>query len=408
MVDRAHWDPEMAAFTAAAEAEAAKYPPVRVALPLEPHRRINDLLGMRTAVGGPVMAETTDRWVAARGRRIFCRVFRPVTGRVLPTLVYFHGGGWVWANVDTHDRMTREYAAAGQVNVVSVDYALSPEAKFPAALEEYRASLAIAERLVKAELENAGWQRDLALSHNRIGEVLRAQGNLPEALESFRASQAIAERLVTVNAGNTGWQRDLAGTHNQIGDVLVEQGDLPGALESFQALNAIYERMATADAGNTSWQRDLGVTLNKIGKVLDKQGNLPAALERFSASLTIAERLVRMDAGNSVWQRDLAISNELVGDICSRQGNRREARKAFERALGAYDVLVTLHPGDVQSRVFSVWPRRQLAGLDPDRARDHLRAALAILKPLAQANRLDANRLTWIPQMEAQLAALEK
>ena len=71
-----------------------------------------------------------------RGRRIFCRVSRPVTDRVLPTLVYFHGGGWVWANVDTHDRMTREYAAAGQVAVVSVDYALSPEAKFPQALLE--------------------------------------------------------------------------------------------------------------------------------------------------------------------------------------------------------------------------------------------------------------------------------
>lgn len=136
MVDRARWDPEMAAFTAEQEKAAASYPPVKVELPLAPHRRINDLLGMRLAVGGPVMAETTDRWVDARGRRIFCRVFKPATDRPLPTLVYFHGGGWVWANVDTHDRMTREYAAAGQVNVVSVDYALAPEAKFPQALEE--------------------------------------------------------------------------------------------------------------------------------------------------------------------------------------------------------------------------------------------------------------------------------
>lgn len=136
MPDRSRWDPEMAAFTAAMEAEAAKHPPVKVELPLAPHRRINDLLGMLTASGGPVMADTADRFVDARGRRIFCRVFRPVPDRALPTLVYFHGGGWVWANVDTHDRMTREYAAAGQVAVVSVDYALSPEAKFPQALEE--------------------------------------------------------------------------------------------------------------------------------------------------------------------------------------------------------------------------------------------------------------------------------
>lgn len=136
MVDRSRWDPEMAAFTDMMEKEAAKYPPVRVTFPFEPNRRINDLLGMVTASGGPEMAERVDRYVDAGGRRIFCRVFRPATDRVLPTLVYFHGGGWVWANVDTHDRMVREYAAAGGVSVVSVDYALSPEAKFPTALQE--------------------------------------------------------------------------------------------------------------------------------------------------------------------------------------------------------------------------------------------------------------------------------
>jgi acetyl esterase len=154
MPDRSHWDPEMAAFTAAMEAEAAKHPPVKVELPLEPHRRVNDLLGAITARGGPVMQEVTDRFVEARGRRIFCRVYRPVTDRALPTLVYFHGGGWVWASVDTHDRLVREYAAAGEVNVVSVDYALSPEAKFPQALEECAAVV----RFVAAE--GAAWGLD--------------------------------------------------------------------------------------------------------------------------------------------------------------------------------------------------------------------------------------------------------
>jgi acetyl esterase len=136
MSDRSRWDPEMAAFTAAGEAEAKNYPPIRLEIPLEPHRRVNDALSMRTATGGPEMAETADRWVAARGRRIYCRVYRPVTDRVLPVLVWFHGGGWVWASVDTHDRLCREYAAAAGVAVVSVDYALSPEAKFPQAVEE--------------------------------------------------------------------------------------------------------------------------------------------------------------------------------------------------------------------------------------------------------------------------------
>ena len=82
------------------------------------------------------MAETTDRWVAARGRHILCRRYRPRLDEALPVLVHFHGGGWIQSSIDTHDRLAREYAAAGDVTVVSVDYSLSPEAKFPRALEE--------------------------------------------------------------------------------------------------------------------------------------------------------------------------------------------------------------------------------------------------------------------------------
>ncbi len=126
----------MAQFQREGEEYAKNFPPVRVAIPLDPHRAVNELLAMRIATGGPAMAETIDRWVAARGRRILCRVHRPRTDRLLPVLMYFHGGGWVWSSIDTHDRLAREYASAGGVAVVSVDYALSPEAKFPQALEE--------------------------------------------------------------------------------------------------------------------------------------------------------------------------------------------------------------------------------------------------------------------------------
>jgi acetyl esterase len=136
MSDRSRWDPEMRAYQEAAEAIATKYPPVKLEIPLEPHRRVNDAISLARGARGPAMAETTERWVAARGRRIYCRVHRPRTDRPLPALVYFHGGGWVWGSVDTHDSAARELAAAGDVATISVDYALSPEAKFPQALEE--------------------------------------------------------------------------------------------------------------------------------------------------------------------------------------------------------------------------------------------------------------------------------
>jgi hypothetical protein len=54
-----------------------------------------------------------------------------------------------------------------------------------------------------------GWRRDLSVSHNKIGDVLVAQGDLPGALVEFRAGMAIRKALADADAGNAGWRRDL-------------------------------------------------------------------------------------------------------------------------------------------------------------------------------------------------------
>lgn len=55
---------------------------------------------------------------------------------VLPVLVFFHGGGWVIGDLDTHDNMCRALANAGRCALVSVDYRLAPEHKFPGAVDD--------------------------------------------------------------------------------------------------------------------------------------------------------------------------------------------------------------------------------------------------------------------------------
>ena len=97
--------------------------------------------------------------------------------------------------------------------------------------------------------------------------MLVAQGNLPEALKAFRAGLAIADRLAKADPGNAGWQRDLSVSYERIGDVLVDQGNLPEALKAFRAGLAIADRLAKADPGNAGWQRDLIVSYVKLAGI---------------------------------------------------------------------------------------------------------------------------------------------
>jgi tetratricopeptide (TPR) repeat protein len=115
------------------------------------------------------------------------------------------------------------------------------------------------------------------VSYNKVADVLAAQGNLPEALKSYRDSLAIADRLARADPGNAGWQRDLSVSYDRVGDVLVAQGNLPEALNSFRDSLAIADRLARADPGNAGWQRDLSVSLGRVADTLLKLGRTAEA-----------------------------------------------------------------------------------------------------------------------------------
>ncbi|MBK0422445.1 alpha/beta hydrolase fold domain-containing protein [Leucobacter sp. CSA2] len=86
--------------------------------------------------GGPRMHETRDFLINAAGTEVPVRMHRPGDARVLPAIVFLHGGGFTLGNLDSHDRIARVLAEASGAAVIAVDYTLSPEARFPQALHE--------------------------------------------------------------------------------------------------------------------------------------------------------------------------------------------------------------------------------------------------------------------------------
>lgn len=129
----------MAAFAEMMATRATAFPPARLERPLDASRAANDALNLTLANPEPRMAESADRWLPVRGRRLLCRLHRPTTEGPLPVLIHLHGGGWVWNSIDTHDALARNLAAGSGLAVLAPDYALSPEAAFPQALEEVAA-----------------------------------------------------------------------------------------------------------------------------------------------------------------------------------------------------------------------------------------------------------------------------
>jgi acetyl esterase len=85
------------------------------------------------------VADVADSSVAGPLGPIDIRLYRP-TGTagsdVLPALVYFHGGGWLLGDLDSHDGVCRRFANAARCRVVSVDYRMAPEHVFPAAVND--------------------------------------------------------------------------------------------------------------------------------------------------------------------------------------------------------------------------------------------------------------------------------
>lgn len=99
------------------------------------------LLGAQLAGPAPAGVTAVDRQIPGPGGEIPVRVYTPQAGQqagaaARPGLVYFHGGGWVIGSVSIYDRECQEIAQKAGCVVVSVDYRLAPEHKFPAGVED--------------------------------------------------------------------------------------------------------------------------------------------------------------------------------------------------------------------------------------------------------------------------------
>src|SRR5690348_1759868 len=122
---------------AAAEfAAATAEPPYLFDLGPEKGRAVVDEVQSGQIAKPPV----DEQWITVPGGpagSVPVRIVRPAgASGILPVIIYIHGAGWVFGNAHTHDRLVRELATGADAAVVFPEYALSPEARYPVAIEQ--------------------------------------------------------------------------------------------------------------------------------------------------------------------------------------------------------------------------------------------------------------------------------
>lgn len=136
MADFPALDAQLAAVVAALRARGAA-PPFSGSAPQARARMRDAVLAVRARFGLPQVRSAEDAIAVHGNLQVPVRVYRPQSNRhPLPTVVFFHGGGFVLGSVELMDDIARKLCRDTQAVVVSVDYRLAPEHPFPAAHDD--------------------------------------------------------------------------------------------------------------------------------------------------------------------------------------------------------------------------------------------------------------------------------
>jgi acetyl esterase len=169
---------------------------------------------LRRPTGEPTVGRVTDRTVPGSETRggdrhdpVPVRVYRPEGDGPFPVVVFFHGGGFVLGDLDTHDDICRHVCAGAGAVVVAVDYRLAPEHPFPAAVEDcYAATQWVAE-----DSGGVGGDEQVAVMGDSAGGTLAAVVSL---LARDRdgpdlAHQTLVYPAVEPGRGRPSWAENL-------------------------------------------------------------------------------------------------------------------------------------------------------------------------------------------------------
>lgn len=197
---------------------------------------------------------------------------------------------------------------------------------------------------------DAGLQREIAAAYHKVGDV---QGNpyqsnlgdIEGALTSYHKALKIRETLAAQNSAiDADTRRDLAKSHEAIGDILWTKGDYAAAEASYRRTLQICEALSNSAEGTPEDIFGIARSLHRIGQALSRSGDSAGALKSFSSALDEFEKLTTIAPDVMKYRRGKGSGYLKIGDIMADRGDWRAALEYHRKALELWSALSAAEP----------------------------------------------------------------
>jgi tetratricopeptide (TPR) repeat protein len=198
--------------------------------------------------------------------------------------------------------------------------------------EKYRAAFTIAQQLAASEPGNTEFQRDIASSGNKIGDIEQYRRNWQAAMDQYGAGLKIHE-AVNEKFPSPAARREIATQKARIAQVLSqrkEPGDDLEALRQHRGVLAIQEELLKDDPANPTLLSNVALTYQRIAVLLKDKPR--EALRHYEAAVANSKQLYESDPGNLTWRTGLARDQTSLGDVLMQLKEWREASRNYGSA----------------------------------------------------------------------------
>jgi tetratricopeptide (TPR) repeat protein len=260
------------------------------------------------------------------------------------------------------------------------------------------------EKLAAKDSASRGFQRELALSHRRVGELMLEKGERAEAIRHLDKALAIFDGDAE---GGYEWLWDLVTVRTGLAKAFLADEQPRLAQEQLRRAKALAERLHPSESGYAPGIRAL-YTIHAYTSYIDQlRGNARRALAELRECQRLVAALVARDPENQAWKRDLALTQHSIGDVLAPlPGKRAEALTAYREAVRLLDPLSRSNPANMALHRTLVDAHRRIATLlvqkgDRDAELKALRAGRETAQRLATISPGDpelAENLAWFEE----------